>query len=128
MAVLTIFVALVVTFVVWYHIKYHQRNKLLSKIPAYKSYPLIGSNLSLAGKSTVEMFKTFEKASKELGPAFRIDISPFRSLVLMSDVKFLEGLLSSQKHIEKSSGYDYVKDWMGDGETYELNLDFLLFK
>jgi hypothetical protein len=116
MRVFTILLMMVAISFAWYHKKYHRRNKLLSKIPAYKSYPLIGSSFLFVGKSTVDIFKTLEIASRKIGPVYRMDLSPFSSMVFISDVKFLEGLLSTQKHIDKAPIYDFVREWLGDGE------------
>lgn len=99
----------------WYHTKYNRRNKLLAKFPAIKSYPLIGSNLSFIGKSAAGIFKTFEKATVELGPCYRFDLTPFEGNIMTSDPKIIEGILSSQKLLDKSNQYDLVRPWLNNG-------------
>lgn len=108
-------VAVTISVAFWYQTKYRRRNKLLAKIPAIKSYPLIGSNLSFFGKSAADIFKILQKASADLGSMFRFDFSPFQSTIFVSDPKVIEGLLSSQKLIDKSVEYDFVRLWLNDG-------------
>lgn len=116
MAFLAYIVALIIVVVSWYHKKHHQRNKLLAKIPAMNSYPLLGSSLSFIGKSASQIFKNLEKASMEHGPLWRIDLSPFSTMVVVHDPKIAEGILSSQKILVKSNEYDFIKQWLGDGQ------------
>lgn len=115
MAVLAYLVALLVVVVSWYHKKYHNRNRLLSKIPTIPSYPLIGSSLSFVGKSATKVFEVLEKASTDYGAIWRFDLSPFQSNIVVSDPKIVEGILSSQKLLEKSVEYEFVKKWLNDG-------------
>lgn len=107
--------AIIVVIVTWYHRKYARRTELLSKIPAIKSYPLVGSNLSFIGKSASGIFNTFIKASEEFGNLWRIDLTPFQTNIVISDPKLMETVLSSQKLLEKSLEYDFVRQWLGEG-------------
>lgn len=115
MALLAYFIVAIVVVFTWYHKKYQRRNQLLAKIPSMKSYPLIGSNLSFAGKSAAGIFKVLEKASVELGPLWRFDLTPFFSNIVVHDPKVAEGILSSQKLIAKSVEYEFIEQWLGDG-------------
>lgn len=117
---MALFVGLIVVGLIavlsWYHKKYNHRNKILSKFPTIKTYPLIGSNLSFIGKSPAGIFKTLRKASVELGPVWRFDFSPFQSNIVVHDPKIAEGILSSQKILDKSIEYKFVKQWLNDGD------------
>lgn len=115
MAVLLYLLLIVIAFVVHYHVKYRRRNHLLSKIPAMPSYPLIGSNLSFMGKSPEQILIILADSRKELGPIFRFDFSPYNSTYYITDPKIVEGILSSQKLIEKSVDYFFLEEWLGDG-------------
>ncbi|CRK96913.1 CLUMA_CG010305, isoform A [Clunio marinus] len=115
MAFLTFILFIITSLIVWYQAKYYRRNILLSKIPAYKSYPIVGSSFSLIGKSASELFESFQDATAKLGPVWRLDISPFKSVVFVKDVKIVETVLSSQKLLDKSTGYEFVKGWLNDG-------------
>lgn len=115
MALLAYFVALAVVVISWYHKRYNHRNKLLAKIPTIPSYPLIGSSLSFIGKSATQVFEVLEKTSKEFGAVWRFDLSPFHSNIVVSDPKIVEGILSSQKLLDKSVEYQFVQKWLNDG-------------
>lgn len=116
MALIAYLVALAVVVFSWYQKRYYLRNKLLSKIPTIPSYPLIGSSLSLTGRSAAEMFQVLQKAARDYGTLWRFDLSPFHSNIIVSDPKICEGILSSQKLLEKSVEYEFVKKWLNDGE------------
>lgn len=116
MVLLAYLVALAIVVVTWYHKRYYQRNKFLSKIPTIPSYPLIGSSLSFTGRSAVEMFQVLEKAARDYGSVWRFDLSPFHSNIVVTDPKLCEGILSSQKLLEKSVEYGFVRKWLNDGE------------
>jgi cytochrome P450 family 4 len=91
---------------------------MLSKIPAMNpTYPVVGSNLAVLGKSTSEILKITEKTAKELGPIWRFDMSPFLFAVFISDPKALENLLSNTNLISKGIEYDFLKNWLGDGKN-----------
>jgi cytochrome P450 family 4 len=69
------------------------------------------------GKSAAQIFQTLEEAFEEHGSLFRYDLSPFHSTVMIADPRVCEALLSSQKLIEKSDEYSFIKSWLGDGNT-----------
>lgn len=115
MEILIYFAVFVIAFCGWFHYTNRRRNELLSKIPALNSYPVVGSILSLAGKSATEIFATFEKASSELGSVFRVDVSPFLSNIFIADPAIAEAILSSRTLIEKSVEYDLIRNWLNNG-------------
>ncbi|CRK94498.1 CLUMA_CG008003, isoform A [Clunio marinus] len=115
MALLVFILFLITILVTWYQRKFYRRNALLAKIPGYKSYPIVGSNLALIGKSASEIFEIFQEASEKLGPVWRLDLNPFTTVVFTSDVKMIESLLSSQKLHDKGNGYNFVRGWLQEG-------------
>lgn len=117
MELLSLLASIAFAVVIWYHSKYKRRNELLMKIPAVKSYPLIGSNLSLFGKTPVEIFEKVDEFFKQLGPVFRYDVTPFYTAVIISDPQIAQEVLSSSKMITKGVEYDYLRSWLGDGST-----------
>ncbi|CRL05138.1 CLUMA_CG018015, isoform A [Clunio marinus] len=118
---LLVFILFVITIlVIWYQRKFYRKNALLAKIPAFKSYPVFGSRLALIGKSGSEIFETLQDASETLGPVWRLDLSPFSSSVFTSDVKMIESVLSSQKLLDKGSGYKFVRGWLQ--EAFHFNI------
>ena len=87
---------------------------------------MIGSNLSFVGKPAIEIFKTFQKASEELGPLYRFDLTPFHSTIVVSDPTVIEGILSSQKLLDKSVEYKFVKKWLNEGEILVRVTEFYI--
>lgn len=101
--------------VFWYHIKYRERNKILKKIPAWKSLPLIGSSWIFIGKSPAGIFQELRKASQELGQIWRIDFTPFYSMIFVCEPEAVEKILSNYAHIEKSREYRFLNSWLREG-------------
>lgn len=116
MAVVEFFIALVVIAVTWYQLKNYRRNQHLAKIPVMKGgLPLIGNILSFVGKTPAQIYKNLEKASVDHGPIWRFDLA-IQTNVMVHDPKLVEGILSSQKMLEKSAEYDSIRKWLGDGK------------
>lgn len=111
-AILLIFLS----FIVHYHVKYHCRNKILSRYPSLPSYSLIGSNHNFLGKSAKELFDLFVSTTEKLGTVWKYDVSPYVSTFFITDPKIVEEILSSQKLIEKSRDYDIMRPWLADGK------------
>lgn len=106
----------VLTFVTWYQLKYRHRNLLLSKIPSPSKYPLIHNIPQFFGKNRQELFNSLEDLTASLGKVFHVTVDPFDcGIVIASDPKVAEGILSSQKLLDKSEEYDLIKAWLGTG-------------
>lgn len=100
----------------WYHIKFGHRNKLLSKIPSPRKWPLIHNIPEFMGKSPLELFIWFEKTKERLGNVYIVTFEPFDSgSIIVADPKVAEALLTSSKHLQKSNDYDMMRNWLGDG-------------
>lgn len=113
---LVVFVIIVVSYIVWYQTKYSRRNAILAKIPSVKKYPLIHNTLEFFGKSPKEIFDWLEDLQVNLGPVYQMTIDPFDdSTIVVTEPKIAEGVLSSQKILEKGDDYDLMKPWLGTG-------------
>lgn len=109
-------IILIISFVIWHQIKYRRRDELLSRIPSPKKYPLIHNVPEFFGKNRQGLFETIETLSISLGQVYHITINPFDAgSLIVSDPKVVEGILSSQKLIDKSEDYDLMKAWLGTG-------------
>lgn len=130
MGVLVYFITLVIVAVTWYQKRYYRRNQHLAKIPVMKGgFPLICNSLAFVGKKPSQIFKTLEKAAIDHGPFWRFDLTPTMTNIVIHDPKLVEGILSSQTMIEKSVEYDFVREWLGDGEIDLLQFErFQLLK
>lgn len=113
---LLILVITIFSFVTWYQVKYRHRNQLLSMIPSPKKYPLIHNIPQFFGKTRLELFNSLEDLTASLGRVYQITVDPFSSPgMIVSDPKVAEGILSSQKLLDKSKDYDLIKAWLGTG-------------
>lgn len=107
---------LLVFFVSWYHLKYGYRNKLFAKIPSPQKWPLIHNIPEFLGKSPLELFKWFENTKEKLGKVYIVTFEPFDDgSIIIADPKIAETILTSSKHLQKSSDYDMMRSWLGDG-------------
>ena len=99
----------------WYKKNFGHRNKLLSKFPAPKSYPILNHSVNLIGKTPSEIFQLFAEFSRNYGPIWRFDLNLFVSSINVGDPLIIEEILSSQKLIDKAYEYDMLHDWLGTG-------------
>lgn len=79
-----------------------------------------GKNLLLFTKFNIFDFflgilPVFMNYNKYFGGLVKIQIGPIRKLLLVSDYKFLEFVLSSTKIINKSQNYKTMLPWLGTG-------------
>lgn len=111
-----IFVISILSIVAWYQAKYRHRNQLLSKIPSPRKYPLVHNIPQFFGKNRQELFNSLEELTATLGSVYQITVDPIDAgSVVVSDPKVAEGILSSQKLLDKSEEYDLMKAWLGTG-------------
>ena len=62
----------------------------------------------------LEILEVIQDCSNKYGKIFRVFLGPQLQIVL-TDPKDIEVILSSQKYIEKSDEYNFIKKWLGDG-------------
>ncbi|XP_065091255.1 cytochrome P450 4d1-like [Ochlerotatus camptorhynchus] len=84
------------------------------KIGGPKGYPLIGNALRFVNKSPPEFFLAIERTVHEAGKCFRLWLGP-ELLIVVTDAKVAEGILSSPKFIDKSDEYNFIRPWLGNG-------------
>lgn len=108
-------IAFVVIYVSWYYYKYNKRDLHLSRIPQPPSWPFIGNSLEFINQSPSEIFITLNNFSVSLGGVWRFSFHPFEHQIMISEPKLVETILSSQKQLEKTNDYRFVKPWLGDG-------------
>ncbi|XP_052863438.1 uncharacterized protein LOC128270072 [Anopheles cruzii] len=87
--------------------------KYSGKLGGPVAYPLIGNGLLFAGKTPTGFFQTFDMLIQQYGKCFRLWLGT-KLLIVITDPKDAEILLSSTKYIEKSDEYDLVRPWLGD--------------
>ncbi|XP_055641756.1 cytochrome P450 4d1-like [Toxorhynchites rutilus septentrionalis] len=85
-----------------------------AKIGGPKGYPLIGNALLFINKTPPAFFRAIEDTVKQAGKCFRLWLGP-ELLIVITDAKVAEAILSSPKYIEKSGEYDFIRPWLGEG-------------
>uniref|UniRef100_A0A1B6HPU9 Cytochrome P450 n=1 Tax=Homalodisca liturata TaxID=320908 RepID=A0A1B6HPU9_9HEMI len=88
---------------------------LLNKFPGPEPLPLIGSITDYMVPRE-QMATVFDKRFKEYGPVVRV----WNPVCMDPDLfitkpEYLEVILTSTKHIKKSTAYDGLKPWLGTG-------------
>jgi cytochrome P450 family 4 len=111
-----IFALLTLACCLLYQVRYHHRNSLLARIPSHRKLPFIHNALEFSGRSPKEIFDWLEESKTKLGSVFHYTFTPFDDgTVIVSHPKVAEGILSSQKLIDKGFDYDLMNEWLGNG-------------
>uniref|UniRef100_A0A182PZ10 Uncharacterized protein n=1 Tax=Anopheles epiroticus TaxID=199890 RepID=A0A182PZ10_9DIPT len=84
------------------------------KLGGPPAYPIIGNGLLFLNKSPAEFLQTVGKLLKQYGDCFRVWLGTQLAIVVI-DPKDVEVVLSSPKFIEKSTEYDFIRPWLGEG-------------
>jgi cytochrome P450 family 4 len=107
---------LILSLFLWYQNKYQRRDQLLTKIPSSNKLFLVHNSLEFYGKSQAEMFQIFEEKRKTLGPVYNITLGLFDDgIIVVSDPKIAEEILSKSKFMNKGHIYNVLKSWIDDG-------------
>uniref|UniRef100_U5EWR0 Putative cytochrome n=1 Tax=Corethrella appendiculata TaxID=1370023 RepID=U5EWR0_9DIPT len=97
----------------WY-LKHQEYSKVINKIPGPTSYPLIGSMTHFINVPRSERFYVVKKWSETYPDIFRVWIG-MQANIFVSNPEYIERLIGSTKHIEKSPGYNFLLKWLGRG-------------
>ncbi|XP_041765666.1 uncharacterized protein LOC121590248 [Anopheles merus] len=84
------------------------------KLGGPRAYPLIGNGLLFAGKTPAEFLQTVGRLIQQYGKCFRIWLDT-QMLIVITEPKDVEAILSSNKYIDKSIEYDFIRPWLGEG-------------
>lgn len=99
---------------VWYCKIYHESYVSVEIFPGPPTWPLIGNALEFLGKSPSQLLPTLEKLKNEYGQTIRMLIGQ-RIQIILTDPKDVEIVLSSQKLLDKSDEYDFIRPWLAEG-------------
>uniref|UniRef100_A0A1Y9GKX3 Uncharacterized protein n=1 Tax=Anopheles arabiensis TaxID=7173 RepID=A0A1Y9GKX3_ANOAR len=83
------------------------------KLGGPRAYPLIGNGLLFAGKTPAEFLQTVGRLIQQYGKCFRIWLGT-QMLIVITEPKDVEAILSSNKYIDKSIEYDFIRPWLGE--------------
>lgn len=111
-----ILITLVTSIITWLHLKYRHQNNLIYKLPSPKKLPLIHNSLEFVGKTPKQIFDRLEELAKIYGSLYHYSFGPFDpGFVVVSNVKIVEAILSSQTILEKTRDYVLLIPWIGTG-------------
>lgn len=91
-----------------------QLSKIYDVIPGPKAYPLIGTMYTFFGKKHHEIFYVIDERTRAYPDIHRIWTALVPE-VRISKAEYVEQVISSSKHIEKSRGYRFLHEWLGEG-------------
>lgn len=107
-------VALSIGLAVYVYQQFANRLHYAAKIGGPKGYPIVGNSIQYGTKSPADFLLEVEKTNKECGKCYRLWIGP--DLIFpITDAKLVEAILSSQKLLDKSVQYDFIRPWLGNG-------------
>lgn len=111
----TFLVGLLVGLIYFVFLKKDNRiKKIINKLPGPSPLPIIGNAHQLAsGHAWYKIVEEFTRIYGQKG-IFRLWLAP-RPIVGIFRGPYVETLLSSTKHIDKSSDYDFLHPWLGTG-------------
>uniref|UniRef100_A0A182S5C1 Uncharacterized protein n=1 Tax=Anopheles funestus TaxID=62324 RepID=A0A182S5C1_ANOFN len=109
------FIALAISVAVYLYVeKFSKILKHSGKLGGPSAYPLIGNGLLFAGKTPAEFLQAVGRLIQQYGKCFRLWLGT-QMLIVITEPKDIEVILSSNKYIDKSIEYDFVRPWLGDG-------------
>lgn len=84
------------------------------KLPGPPAYPIIGNGLLFLNKSPSEFLRIIGMLLRQYGDCLRVWLGT-QLVIVVQDPKDIEVLLSSPKYIDKSTEYDFIRPWLGEG-------------
>uniref|UniRef100_A0A8W7PSQ6 Cytochrome P450 n=1 Tax=Anopheles coluzzii TaxID=1518534 RepID=A0A8W7PSQ6_ANOCL len=84
------------------------------KLGGPPAYPILGNGLMFLNKSPADFLRIIGELLQRYGDCFRVWLGT-QLVIVMGDPKDIEVLLSSPKYIDKSTEYDFIRPWLGEG-------------
>ncbi|XP_035890500.1 cytochrome P450 10-like [Anopheles stephensi] len=115
LAIVTSGVALLLSIVIWWTVaNYGSALRYAGKLGGPVAYPLVGNGLLFINKTPAEFLQLLGRLIAQYGKCLRVWLGT-QLIVLVTDPKDIEVLLSSPKYIDKSGEYDFIRPWLGEG-------------
>uniref|UniRef100_A0A182M757 Cytochrome P450 n=1 Tax=Anopheles culicifacies TaxID=139723 RepID=A0A182M757_9DIPT len=115
LAIIVSGVALLLSIAIWWTVaNYGSALRYAGKLGGPVAYPLVGNGLLFINKTPAEFLQLLGRLIAQYGKCLRVWLGT-QLIVLITDPKDIEVLLSSPKYIEKSSEYDFIRPWLGEG-------------
>nr|NP_001352212.1 cytochrome P450 4c3-like [Nicrophorus vespilloides] len=105
--------AALITYVLvkWYLQLYKYRNV---KVPGPKPLPVLGNILEF-GTNLKDILWNFKGLQEKYGGVFKLYLGPKQFKLVLTDPKYIQHVLSSSKHINKSDIYEFYIPMVEDG-------------
>uniref|UniRef100_A0A182MYY0 Cytochrome P450 n=1 Tax=Anopheles dirus TaxID=7168 RepID=A0A182MYY0_9DIPT len=91
-----------------------QLRSIIEKIPGPKTYPVVGTMHPFIGKKSEEIFYIIDQRTRDFPGIHRI-WNGSTPEIRINKPEYVEKLLSSSRHIEKSTMYKFLTAWLGQG-------------
>lgn len=88
--------------------------QIIDKIPGPKAYPFIGTTYTFFGKKHYELFYIIDERTRRYPDIHRV-WTGMRPEIRISKPEYVETIIGASKHMEKSHGYDFLMEWLGEG-------------
>uniref|UniRef100_A0AAG5CXD5 Cytochrome P450 n=1 Tax=Anopheles atroparvus TaxID=41427 RepID=A0AAG5CXD5_ANOAO len=109
-----ILVAIVLLGALFLFRRFGEMLRYAGKFSGPRAYPIIGNGLLFLNKTPAEFLRTIDWLLKKYGNSLRVWLGT-QLVVLVQDPKDIEVLLGSSKYIDKSTEYDFIRPWLGEG-------------
>uniref|UniRef100_A0A2M4A9G3 Putative cytochrome n=1 Tax=Anopheles triannulatus TaxID=58253 RepID=A0A2M4A9G3_9DIPT len=109
-----VLVAVVIVTVLYLFCGYGEMLRYTGKLGGPRAYPIIGNGLMFLNKSPPEFLRVVKKLIEQYGECFRVWLGT-QLVIVVTDPKDIEVILSSPKYIDKSTEYDFIRPWLGEG-------------
>ncbi|KAJ3632434.1 hypothetical protein MTP99_009445 [Tenebrio molitor] len=97
----------------YYYTKLHRIEKFFETFPTPTTVPILGNARDL--RSSAALFKNLHAYVRNYGKMVHIKIGPIGHVLVCSDYKFIEFLLTSNKLLKKSFNFKLLEPWLGTG-------------
>ncbi|KAJ3655743.1 hypothetical protein Zmor_014858 [Zophobas morio] len=104
---------IVICSIIWFVVLLNKNREYFKKIAGPPPVPFFGNVFEVS--STTDLLDVTLKFVREYGGLFKICMGPIRKVIVVSDYKFLEAVLSSTKILNKSYEYNNLRHWLGTG-------------
>lgn len=96
------------------YLRWSKKAAIVNKIPGSIQLPFVGTTYKLFGVPRDEVFKVLRNNWIKFPGIHRVwfGVNPE---VRIGKADYVEKIMSTTKHIEKSYIYDFIKPWLGDG-------------
>nr|CAD7402599.1 unnamed protein product [Timema poppensis] len=116
--IVTVCICGVMAWAAYLYSKIHKMKELSEKIPGPPTIPLLGNARDIGAtklsSTSHEFLQVVVKLHKEYGSIIRLWLGA-DLFVVLSDPKYVEVILGSNKWIDKGVNYRYLYDWLGTG-------------